>query len=401
MIKSIKVLSEVYNFDSKMPSSSYVEDKEIYIDPAFETTDNTLARAAAEAASFAGEKLKFTQKSLTASRNDEDFGFRLKNNCLPKGHILELNNEVPLYIVVGRNGIGKTTFLNSINISLRNYNIYNSTKRSALFCGNFGLSNNGLPSQSISGTIPKTNLAYVLNIDRTPFNEKDINKYTLDAFKFYLRQDEIYNNPFFDILNKFSKEEIDHRLNYLIKSEIVKFEDTTYLNKPHLERALSLAFNDLVTKFNIPDVKKRLIYLIQYRDSIPELPLSCNVYGQYEIILEDYKIDGISISQFDPRKRVLDTNSSMGEYARRELETMLYSNNKIYLLDEPTGNADRANSRWIKCEFLENMLKKQGDKTIIIASNDDSLIEKAADYGARFIDLDKEPARIVEYKELS
>lgn len=403
MIESIRVLNEVYNFDPKRPSSDYLEqDKDYGI---IIEVENSLAIAAANAAESIGERLPFTSKSLVNPIDNQDFGFRLKNKSLTKDHVLDLKDG-SLYIVVGRNGIGKTTFLNSIYASLMNYKIYDSSKRSALYCGNFGLSSNGLPSQSINGAIPKTNLIYLLNINQTPFNEKNINKYVLEAFKFYLSQDELYNNNFFDVVNRLSEKEVDNRFIASISNEILNFEETTFLNRAHIERALINSLESVVKNLEskVPEVKKRLIYLIQHRDSIPELPVPSNIYGQYEITLKSgNKIQDLRLLKFDPRKRTLDHDSSMGEYARRELELMLTEkdNSGIYLLDEPTGNADRVNNKWIKDEFLKAMIEAKCEKTLIFSSNDESFIEKAASYGARFIDLDKEPARIVSFNELS
>ena len=283
MIRSLRVINDNYNFDSVRPSTSYDNGETTEIVRVDMALDRNMVEALENAARSVGEhrRVELSEVIITQERNGK---FKLPRNNLPVGLTFELEQNI-IYCVVGSNGVGKSTFLNGIKFSLQNSAIYHSTGRSALFCGDLGLSNTGRPSRAVNGVIDRTSLLNLIDFTHKPFNIERTNDYAVDAFKFYLRHEELYENPFFVALKKFNDSQLDSRLEKIIESEI-KDVGSTMFKLPLVRNAIKKSFSNILdSSKQIADVKRKLIFLIEHRDSIPEVETPLNVYGQYELSL--------------------------------------------------------------------------------------------------------------------
>ncbi|MEJ2248489.1 MAG: ABC transporter ATP-binding protein [Candidatus Lokiarchaeota archaeon] len=94
-----------------------------------------------------------------------------------------------------------------------------------------------------------------------------------------------------------------------------------------------------------------------------------NLEKQREIAVELLKKVGLG-----ERREHLPFQLSAGEQQRVAIARALANDPPVILADEPTANLDKHTSEFIRDFFIE---LKEGDKTIIIASHDDYLIDLA------------------------
>lgn len=325
--------------------------------------------------------------------------FSLPDGVLPANTLLEFPDQSNLYVVIGENGIGKTTFLKTIARALANAQHFETHKRTRLFKGTLGLRES--ISNAKSFTVPEDNTAGLIEINysyiASAFLVNQLREdYTMKALRFYLSRHEVFDSPYYRTLQRFSSEEIASRLSYHIF--LKERDDEREIPEKYKSRPLHSSVKEVIqeiaeeNKIDFDEVVRRFCYLIEMANPILQRDLPINVYGEYELGLR-LPASKISVGIFDHNLQP-DGTMSKGQYARSSLEKFLEEESvRVLLVDEPTGNTDMKTSAWIYGEWLPQIASTP-NTDIFIASHDPRICEIVKKLGGLSVDMYQRPAQV-------
>ncbi len=353
LINSITVLNDYYNIDSQNPSGVW-------------------------------DAAKYGKRELVKHSSP----YTLAKGVLPVGAQLEFPEQSNVNLVVGRNGVGKTTVLKAIARSAANAMYFGQQGRSSMFKGNFAAS---WETELVAGTgglakrdSGRTFEDYAFTVNRTWVNSAKFDfakaSYDEQMFHFYLSCESFFMPNIMNIYHQRDDATIQARLlGYFYRG----YEKGTQL--PVLfERFISYQSERLGIAQR--EVKERLLYVMEAGGLALQTDCAANVFGEYDLGAA-FPRNGLSIGVFDS---ALQTNmTSKGEYAKKSLESLLRKETpRLLLLDEPTSHLGGASESWFYNDFLENV--KADPATMVFISTND---RKLRNYkGATVIDMDTKPA---------
>jgi len=370
MISKIKVVSDIYNIDSKRPTSEW------------------------------------TVKRKKASDNPNiNFGqFSLPEGTLPVNHELKLPPSSSVYFVVGSNNSGKSTFLRGLVDALHHTQEFNEFNRTAMFDGRMGLGaykkivepgtggfNHFFPEKRHDNQHPSGNkwsFLYSHSGDPWATSKKD-KEYALAAVTFYLQRAELFDNPFFEHYENIPDDHLDERLHLHFAShwygEKIWSQFSEVFELP--EKSLG----------DSPDVKRKFAYLVENAELLTGQDTPLNRFWNYQLTSRK-SFKNYSIHIFDIHFRTDKKQGSEGGYTRRVLEDQLQAVSDdpkkyhIILLEEPTAHFDTTNAEWFENTYLPT-IKKQNNAVAFIETHDRSVLKrgKERDIDALVIDLYEKP----------
>lgn len=364
MIKALEVLTNTYNTDYKNPTSLW---------PTQEQHD-----------------LNRTQLAP----------YLLPQNTLPESTRLEFDPKTRLYVVIGPNGIGKSTFLRSIARSIANAQYFESHNRTKRFDGKIGVAR-AYHEELVENTggllFRSGNLfdrAGDTITDRSPgyaTTAHDISKsYFADALRFYLTRNEIFNSEGFAPYARISDKDIERRIGALFGTRKVidglreRYEIGWYKNHECIDTLMDATLKESGIKRH--DLYRRLAYLVELNAYIGQLPIPANIFGEYKLEL-GVPVQEIKLGIFDPNLRTRDDQVSAGQYARNKLGALLKVEGKhLMLIDEPTANMDLQNSRWFNDQFLCQVVKMK-NTMVLVAANDPSVVQKTGQLKGKSVNM--------------
>jgi len=252
MIKNLKVVHEVYNADYERSTTFWP-----------------------------GQELSWRSE-------DKVKPYSLENALLPRGLELKFDAETPLYALIGPNECGKSTFLKTLARSLDNLHYFRENGRTALFDGALGF---GADLQIVQGTGGLLTSVYAHSKEsmlayctpsyaerQAPCNDK--NKHSgrrfIQALPFYLPHDEVFDTPNFSPYNYMSEELVHARLTHLFGCYLDVEEEK---NPIPLEVLAQLKLVSDQEDISVPDLERRLAYLIDHWETVPQIAFDVNVFG--------------------------------------------------------------------------------------------------------------------------
>ncbi len=371
LIKKLRVILDKYNFDPVNPT--------IWPTANFEFTVRGYSTNYSRAEEFLKEHVPHVQ-------------YALNPGVLPRGTSLEFSNATNIYAVIGKNGIGKTTFLKSIAQSLENAMWFEVNKRTKLFGGLVGGYREYYPKLSQCDILPSSGGR--LRIWENYSGVSIFYGFKKRAYETYMLFDEIFNSPNFQPYKNLTMEEA---INRIIHPMLIPHMS----NKEHMakvkqsESEIFKSFcQDISSNLQLEPVEvyRKAVYLSELCANIAQIPYPINIFGGYEMELSA-KAQDITLDIVDLALNT-DDKLSKGQYVAGELEAALKTlTPAIMLIDEPTGNMDMKNCQWVYDEFIPKVTSMENAQAFI-ATNDSKLVDKIQEKGGKVIDMYERPTII-------
>ena len=337
----------------------------------------------------------------TRSKNIKDSEYELATQDstlkLPKDHVLTFSAEKPIYVLVGANGSGKSTFLHAVAHSAFNAQFFKRFGRTRLFSGTVGLKPDARPCQNVLGVsreVDSTGYAYTShNLPRLlqKWEDKRVQDYFFAAVELYLPRDELFEGIHFAPYAALTTDQAVNKLRRLFVHNDghsgPKKDEPFEAKLENLPGKISTRVSNLAEKISLNEERayQRVAYLVENNPGFPTYPHPINVFGQYELhFSSDEKV---SIGIYDAG---INGTKSSGEIARKTLDAIATTN--LLLLDEPTNHLDRTGKKWFRDEYIKKLADKDG--SILIATHDELLIDAVTNMGGGLIDMDKAPISI-------
>lgn len=319
---------------------------------------------------------------------------------LESGSSVDLPNDINLYFVTGKNGIGKTTFIKSIARSIANAQYFDKNNRTAMFHGTLGWApytdNNkfdeSLLRYDLTGGHASPDDRFKWSYDQSRRSRcedsTDLN-YVFRAARFYVARDEIFDNLFFEHYRNIPDAVLDHRIEEKTFGRWGWRQQTLAADVKNTTNNIS---EDLGLSRN--DAFRRLLFLAEQPEIIGGSHFPINIFGQYQI---DLPVSNVQIHVYDSLLQPDTDDKSKGQYMRATLEDHIEALDNggfhLLLLDEPTANVDDANAKWFTESYLESIIGKK-NVLVIVTTNDRMLKKDAKDLECLAIDMNSESVKV-------